>query len=56
MYISAAGNQVSGKSEGQNENSMCICDKLYCEHALTEQVPQEVDGIRAIAKKLTSNN
>ena len=43
MYISAAGNQVPGNSAGQNENSRCICDKLYGGHALREQVPQVVD-------------
>ena len=44
MYISAAGNQVSGKSAGQNENCMCICDKLYCGHALRVQAPKMVSG------------
>ena len=33
MYISAAGKRVSGNSAGQNDNSQCICDKLYCGHA-----------------------
>ena len=47
MYISATGNQVSGISAGPNESSMCICDKLYCGHALREQVTQVVYGINA---------
>ena len=33
MYISASGKQVSGYWEGQNNNSQCICNKVYCGHA-----------------------
>ena len=52
MDISAAGNLVSGNWAGQNENIMCICDKLYCGHALGEQVSQVVDGICACHQRL----
>ena len=43
MYISAAGKHVSGNLSGQNDNSMCIYDKLYSGHALREQVLQVID-------------
>ena len=51
MYISAAGKQVSGIWAGQNDNSQCICDKLYSGHARSEQVPQVDDGIWCISPK-----
>ena len=57
MYISAAGNQGSGNSAGQNDNCKCIMyDKMYCGHAQTEQVPQVVDGSGHVDKAQTSNN
>ena len=49
MYIS--GKQVSGNSGGQNDNSRCICDKMYIRHAQGEQWSVVVDGTWCIPLK-----
>ena len=49
MYIS--GKQVLGNSGGQNDNSRCICDKLYIRHAQGEQLSVVVDVTLCIPLK-----
>ena len=51
MYVSAAVKRVSGHSAGQNNNSQCVCDKLYSGHALRVQAPQVFDGIWCISPR-----
>ena len=51
MYITAAS-KVLGNSAIQNEDCWCICVKLYCGHALREQVSHVVDGIWCISRRV----
>ena len=53
-HTTTAGKQVLTNKANKNANSQCLCDKLSCDHARSEQLRKVVEGIKCIQPKFDS--